>query len=44
MFSSSQWQFLAHDEGEKDVETDPNWVEDEGINHVLFLFHSQLIS
>lgn len=26
-----QWQFLARDEGEVNIETDAGWMEDEGM-------------
>ncbi len=26
-----QWQFLSRDMGEEDTNTDPSWIEDEGV-------------
>ena len=34
-----QWQFLARDEGEGDVENDPAWAEDEGKYNVEIFIH-----
>ena len=30
-----EWQFLTRDEGEGNVETDPGWIEDEGMRYLI---------
>lgn len=32
-----QWQFLAHDEGDTEVDKDPGWIEEEGNRKGPFL-------